>query len=61
MSRKSGYSGVCIAEEKLSLSDVVDMNKNVFNTKINTAVLLSFLKTKLRPTEKTVALVMFVG
>lgn len=34
MSRKSGYSGVWIAEEKLSLSDVVDMNKNVFDTKL---------------------------
>ena len=33
MSRKSGYSGVWIAEEKLSLSEVVDMNKNVFITK----------------------------
>tara|TARA_A100001234_G_C12490970_1_gene327742 strand:+ start:22 stop:150 length:129 start_codon:yes stop_codon:yes gene_type:complete len=42
MSRKSGYSGVWIAEEKLSLSDVVDMNKNVFDTKIITAMLLSF-------------------
>jgi len=35
--------------------------QNMFNIKIFTAMLLSFYKTMIRPTNKSVALVMFVG
>ena len=51
MSRKSGYSGVWIAEEKFSLSDVIDMNKDVLYANVNTAMLLS-LKNEAKANEK---------
>jgi hypothetical protein len=56
MSRKSGYSGVLMAEEKLILSGCVDIDNSCYfriNEQLNAAFVF---KTKLRPAEKSVAL-----